>query len=259
MKTISRPTFSILASTLILGSTAFVPVAAISSTGTAKSSATSPFCTNLSTRATTATSKISDLRGKLATAWSNQDSSLSSKYASVDQNVAQVRTQADTERTSNFGKLEAKATTDAQKQAVQTYETAVKNAVTIRRAAYDAARQTFRDGVKSAIDSRRSTITSQTDAFSSAVQSALSSAEASCNTDSSVSAGQTARTTLVASLKTARETFQADRKNDATVGSQATQLAATRDAAFKAADQTFQASMTTARTALQKAFGSTSV
>lgn len=227
---------------------------ALGSTNTAK---TSPFCTELPVRATTITGRVSTLVGKVSQAWAQQDQKLTAEYQKVDQDVTVDRQKADSERTGDFNKLEAKAKTDAEKQAVQTYEAAVQNAVSTRRAAYDTARQTYRAGVQAAITTRRGTVTGQLNTFQSSVNSAISIAEASCA--STPNDGLAIRQTLQASLKSARETFQGDRKGDETVGSQVKQLATTRNSAFKAADQAFQASLSAARTTLKQAFGKTSV
>lgn len=225
--------------------------------GGAAGAKTSPFCNNLSTTTNGITTKISDLQGKVSQAWSTQDQKLASDAQSVDQKVAAARQKADSERSADFTKLEAKATTGTQKQAVQDYETAVNNAVATRRAAYDAARQTFRDGVKSAVDSRRSTVSGQASTFEDSVNSAIATAQASCSSDPG--AGAAARTAFVSSLKTARQTFNGSRKDDTKIGQQVSQLAATRNAAFKAADQAFQNSLKTARQALVQAFGKKSI
>ena len=222
----------------------------------ATTASTSAFCTNLPTKASDITAKLNDLTGKVTQAWSQQDQKLTADEAKVDQTVTADRARADAERAADFAKLEAKATTDSEKQAVTTYEATVKDAVSTRRAAYDAARQTFRDGVKSAITARQSTITGQMSTFQSSASSALATAEASCA--SNATNGATIRQTLVASLKSARQTFESQRQADATVGNQVSQLAATRNTAFQTADQTFKNSMTTARTALKQAFGNKS-
>lgn len=214
---------------------------------------TSPFCTNLSAKMGAFTGQITTLSGKATQAWTTQDQKLLAEYQKVDQDVTADRQKADTDRSTNFTKLEAKATTDAQKQAVKTYEAAVHTAVDTRRSAYDTARQAFRTGVKGIILARRDTVTAQLNQFKSTVAADFATTQTNCTSNPSGSTA--ARETLMANLKTARQTFQNSRKNDETVGSQVKQLAQTRNDAFKAADQAFKASMTAARTALKQAFG----
>lgn len=260
MKTTSSLTGKIsFAATLIAGfSLVALPVTTYAAMATnAAEQKTSPFCTQLPTKASTITTQVNSLVGKANDAWTQQDQKLASIFQKVDQDVSADRQKADADRQTDFGKLSAKATTDSEKQAVQTYESAVQSAVSTRRAAYDAARHTYRTDLQSAISSRRGVVSGQLSTFQSSVGSALSTAEASCT--STPNEGPTIRTALQASLKSDRETFQNDRKGDDSVRTQQQQLAATRNAAFKAADQTFQTNMNAARQALQQAFGKTSV
>jgi len=210
------------------------------------------FCTGLASKANAITSKLNGLNSKVGDAWKNQDTKLSSLASETDQKIASSRTAADTKRDNAFKQLEAKATTDSEKTAVQTYEASVNQAVTTRRNAYDAARSAFRDGVKNAILSRRSTMSSQATTFMDATTSAFATAESSCSagTDST-----TVRQTLISSLHSARQTFVSDRQSDSKVGDTVKQLAATRNAAFKAADQAFQTSLQNAAATLKAAFG----
>lgn len=231
------------------------PVAA-TTTANANSAAATPkpgLCNGLTNQANVTNGRITALNGKVSQAWSQQDQKLAAQFQKVDQKVADARKKADAARDKDFSKLEAKAKTTDQKQAVQTYEAAVHDAVNTRRAAYDAARQAFRTGVQNAIISRRDTITAQLTTFQDSVSSAFSTAEASCSGTSPD--GRAIQQTLRANLRSARTTFQNDRKSDGTVGSQVKQLVATRQAAFKAADKVFQDSLAAARQTLQQAFG----
>lgn len=211
------------------------------------------FCNGITNQASAVTGRVSGLNDKVTQAWSQQDQKLAAQFQKVDQEVAADRQKADSETQADFSKLEAKATTDAEKQAVKAYETAVLNAISTRRADYDAARQVFRTGVQNAISTRRSTVSSQITDFQNAINSAFTTAEASCSSGSAD--GTTIHQALQSSLKTARETYQDDRKTDGTVGSQVKQLVIARQAAFKAADTAFQDSLTSARTTLKQAFG----
>lgn len=231
--------------------------AGVGTAATAASSTSSKpkpgFCNGLTNQANVTNGRIDILNGKAGQAWSQQDQKLAAQFQKVDQKVADARKKADAARAKDLSKLAAKATTNDQKQAVQTYKAAVQDAINTRRAAYDAARQTFRAGVQNAITSRRSTIKAQLATFQDSVSSAFSTAEASCAGSSPN--GQAIQQTLRTSLKSARETFQNDRKSDSTIGGQVKQLAATRQAAFQTADKTFQNSLAAARQALQQAFG----
>ena len=220
-------------------------------------SKTSPFCTNLINETSNVTSKLNNLISNANQSWSNNDQRWNTLWQKVDTTVASDRSKADTERSQEFVKLQARAKTSTQKTAVQTYSASVINAVTVRRAAYDAARHTFREGVLATINTRKETVTSQFSSFQGSVNSAIQTAQSSCS--STPNDGSAIRTTLQTSLKAARETFQSDRKSDTTTNSQIHELAITRNAAFKAADQTFQNSITSARQSLEKAFSGSSI
>lgn len=217
---------------------------------------TSPFCSTLGTKAANASGAITTLTNKVTTAWEQQDQKITSDEQAADQRVASVRASADATRGADYAKLQTKATTASEQTAVQTYITSVNAAVNTRRAAYDAARQVYRMGLTNAVASHRTTITAQVSTFTTATNTALGLAVAGCAT--SALGGPTLRTTLVASLSAARVAFQTDRKGDTTLTTQITQLAATRDAAFKAADTTFTTTVRAAAQQLQRAFGSTS-
>lgn len=217
---------------------------------------TSPFCNNLQNRASQITTNLTNMKNKVDDAWSKASQTLTTNRQKEDQEIATDRQTWDTQRQDNYTKLEAKATTDSQKAAVQAYITAVNNAVATRRTAYDAARTAFRSGVDSAIATRHSEVTDQLNAFVDSANSAIATAEASCIANPAN--GATIRSTLIDSLKTARTTFQTDRKDDSKIGTQVVQLAQVRKAAFKAADAAFATSLSAARQALKAAFGSSS-
>jgi len=160
---------------------------------------------------------------KLTATWSQQDANASSKTQANVQKVAEARAKSDAARLTNFTTLESKATNDAQKQAVQTYEAAVRSAIANRRASYDVAKTTFHSAVQSAVAAKRANVTAQL-------------------------------TTFNASMNSARTTFQSGRTSDATVSATVKQLVATRNAAFQAADTAFHTAMTAAKAALATAF-----
>lgn len=198
------------------------------------------FCTTLPTKIDAVVTKLAANKQKVQTAWSNQDTKLTEAASATNAKVADARTKAAAARQKEFAALEAKATTDEQKQAVKTYEAAVQQAVTKRQAAYDAARQAFRDGVKSAITTHRTIETSQVTAFLTSASQAANTAKTECADGSATAA---TRTTLLQSLKTARQTFVSQRKDDAKVSTQIKALITTRNAAFEQANADFKTAL----------------
>ncbi|HVC35904.1 MAG TPA: hypothetical protein VNE40_00450 [Candidatus Dormibacteraeota bacterium] len=218
---------------------------------------TNPFCTNLSATVSRVNSNISNLENKMTTARSQQDQKLSANWAKWDQQIQANRAKWDGLRQADFAKLQAKAKTSTQQAAVQTYITAVLNAVSTRRAANDAARATYRSAVQTVIASQRTNIDSQVSTFTNAVNAAESTAQASCQ--ATPSAGATIRVSFQTSMNNARQSFISDRKSDGTIGNQIKQLAQTRNASFKANNDAFLAAIKAAATVLKTAFGNQNI
>jgi len=125
------------------------------------STSTSTFCTNFATESAKITARMNEHSTKLTATWSQQDANASSKTQANVQKVAEARAKSDAARLTNFTTLESKATNDAQKQAVQTYEAAVRSAIANRRASYDVAKTTFHSAVQSAVAAKRANVTAQ--------------------------------------------------------------------------------------------------
>jgi hypothetical protein len=217
----------------------------------------SNFCSKLTSDDTEIEHGLSEKKGQKDAAETKRSQDVASDRAKWDQELKDNRTKWDAERQADFAKLEAKATTPAQTAAVKAYETTITNAVNTRRKANDTARAAFRAGVDNAIAAQKSTVSSQTSAFTTAVNAAIATAKASCAANPANAA--TIRSTLQVALKNARETFAGNRKDDSKLGDAIKVLAATRNAAIKANDTTFEATAKAARGALKAAFGSTDV
>ncbi len=216
----------------------------------------STFCKKLLSTTNSIESNITKRSDKATDLWTNRENKWSDNWSKVDQTVANNRTKADQLKQQHFNQLTSKVKNSTEKQAIDEYSTEVHNAVSVRRAAYDEARNAFRVGVKSLINSRAGTISAQLAQFSDQVNTAINTAKEACNNNTESSTQ--IRTDMKASLKTARENFNSERKTDSTVGSQIKLLITTRNNAFKAADQTFHNSVTTAKDTLQKAMGADS-
>jgi hypothetical protein len=213
---------------------------------------TSEFCTNLPATISRVNSNMGSLQSKLDTAWNNRNTQISSNDAKWDQALAADQAKWAAQRQTQFSELQAKATTDAQKAAVQTYITTLTNAISTRESANAAARTTFRDGLTNLLTTQRSNITSQVATFTDAVNAAEAAAQSACASDASP------RTTFISAMKSARQAFETDRKGDSSLGTQVKALAATRDAAIKANNTAFKNTATAAATALKAAFGAAS-
>lgn len=202
--------------------------------------------------------KISDLSGqaeeKFTKANGPEDrlNQWQEKISEQDGKLTKLREQWDSNRDDQFKKLEENATTDEQKKAVADFEAAVKDAISIRRAAVDGALSVWRSGVKDLISARKQAITSDASAFGDAVKAAFDKAESDCQSGVSPT---TIRMTLKSSIQAARVKYHEDRQGAPKVGGVNIQtlITARRNAVSKAMID-FKAAMEKARSELKKAF-----
>ena len=168
-----------------------------------------------------------------------------------DAKLAALRTQWDSNRSAQFTALEAKAMTDAQKKAVTDFEATTKTAISVRRAAIDAAMSTFRVGVKNLIGTREQGVSGDRTAFEAAIKAAYDTVQADCqkNVDPA-----TVKTNLKNAIVAARSKFKLDKQAVPKVGADIQALIATRKQAVEKALADFKTTMETARASLKKAF-----
>lgn len=175
---------------------------------------------------------------------------ITSRQAAIDQKVVSTRANAAVEFDAKIEKLRTAAGTDQAKlTAIDAYVTSMKEAAKTRNAAVDAARTTYRTALSADITAHQQAISAAVAAYQAAVASAVATAKANCGDG-------TAAATLKSAVKTAREALQSARKSDK-VGSDVKALAATRNDAIKAANETFRASAKTNAETLAAALKST--
>ena len=119
--------------------------------------------------------------------------------------------------------------------------------------ANDKARTQYRTAVDALIAAHRSAVDTRVATFTNSVKTAVATAKATCATNP-----QTTAETFRASLKQARETFSATKQEDTKLGPQIKALAATRDAAIKANNDTMKQTVEAARAVLKTALKDTS-
>jgi hypothetical protein len=192
-------------------------------------------------------SEISKRETRLNSAYDKRSKTFTTKRQDWDKRLLEKRDAWDAQRQQNFTKMEAKAKTAAQKEAVATYKSAVLAAVNTRRTANDAARAAFRNGVEDFASGHRSEVLADLTTFKGAVTAAETTAKTNCEADPSQ--GVTIRTTFRNALKTARQDYAATRKDDP-LDSQIKTLAQTRDQTIKTNDETFRRTIQTARETL---------
>lgn len=210
------------------------------------------FCTRLDGLGTTITSRIPKREDKRDQHLDNRVTKVNGRFELRLGKLDDRRDRWHEDRTDRYAKLEARATTTAQIDAVSLFKTNVEAAIVVRQAAVDAAIKAFQDGVNALLAGRQTTIDAAFATLKSATDAAIAKAKADCTAGTDPA---TVRATLQADLKAANEAFRTAIKPSDTLESSMKSLRATRDAAVKAAIEAFQATFTAEMTKLKAAFG----
>lgn len=220
--------------------------------GTASGENPANFCSRLLEVKSKVNGGLADRTTKLAEARTARDGKLDAGQADRDAKLADTRAKADANRQDHYAKLLEKADTDAKKQAVQTFRTAVEAAVAARRAAIDEAIKTFRQGVDGAITARKAAVDTAVNTFTASVNAATAKADTDC---AGKVAPRTARETFQASLRAAREKLRTGRQALEKRKDVVTPLRTERKAAVDKAIADFKAAVEAAKNTLKAALG----
>ena len=166
------------------------------------------------------------------------------------------REEQDARRNAWYEKLEAAADTDEKKAAVAEFKKTVEAAADTRREAVDAAINAFRKSVDAAVTTEKENRAGGIETFGTIIEVALNQAKKDCADGKSPDA---IRSAFQASLKSAREALQSERKDDGNLGVIIKDLATTRQAAMKSALDAFKTTLEQAKIDLKKAFGTDEV
>ena len=213
------------------------------------------FCSRFTQQAERITDNLAEHRSKFEERKENRVNRLETHRDGREAKLDENRSGADERRNAMYARLEARATTDAEKAAVATFKKTVEDAVDVRRDAVDAAIADFRKGVDAAIAGRKDDMDSAVSKFKSAVEAALAKAKSDCEGGADP---ETVRTNFKNSLQAARKILIADRQAADKVGEQVKKLAETRRIAVKAALDAFKATVEVARAELKEVFGEAS-
>ncbi len=210
------------------------------------------FCERFTENASNISSRLEERKGKFAERKENRMTRSEDNRTKRDENLATKRAEAKTRREAMYARLLEKADTDTEKAAVEKFKTTTEAAVLARQTAVDKAIADFRSSVDSLIASRKDSMTNTGDTFKAAVDAAISQAKSDCAAGKDV---KTVRSNFMSAMATAREGVQAKRQSTDKIGDDIKALAATRNAALKAAKETFHTAMVAARKELKAAFG----
>jgi hypothetical protein len=156
------------------------------------------------------------------------------------------------DRSSRYTKMMEKATTTEQKVTVETFRTAVENAVSKRQAAVDAAIATYRTASDKLITDRKLAVETAGAAHKSAVDAAIAKAKTDCAGGVDAAA---VRSTMRAEIKSANDTFKTASKRPEELSNQIKPLREARDAAIKKAVESFKTEFEAAKAVLKAALG----
>ena len=164
--------------------------------------------------------------------------------------LTEKRSESNLNRDGLYSKLEARATTDAQKAAIATFKEKVDAAVAVHRVAVDEALSAFLAGVEQAKAAHRSSVDGIVAANKVSVDAAVAQAKSDC---AGGVASETVRSTLQAALKSAKETMKSSREALTPLGQVIQPLIETRKTAVKAAHDAFKTTLEAAKAELKAA------
>jgi len=200
-------------------------------------------------------SRISALATKVDQRIANRQSNLDGKRNQIslrlqkiqDQRASQLaakREKWDNARAVHYEKLESRARTDAQKQALTQFKQEVDAAIAARRTAVDLALANFEQGISEALISRRSSSDAVLNEFRNSIRAAFGQTESNCASDKQFSE---IRESLRSGLQAAKDGLSSDVQSIDKLGAQVSELVKARNEAIQQAVQDFKAKMETAR------------
>ncbi|MDO8335967.1 MAG: hypothetical protein Q7T74_04290 [Candidatus Saccharibacteria bacterium] len=202
--------------------------------------------------------KIADtIQAQLAEKKSNVDSkridvhTKSATYREARSTELQSKREGwDAKRQQNFDKLQSIAKTDMQKQAVETYVSAMTEAIKVRRAANDTAFTAFKSDIDNLKKTTVLSVDSNISTTTASINQAISDAKAACTAGQSV---DTVRQKLKTAIATARQQAKTSRESTSK-GEQLKIIVQKHNDAVKANDEAFKAATTAARAQLKTVF-----
>lgn len=210
------------------------------------------FCDNIDT----VLSKMNEVRGDVRDGRDEKretrDAKMADKRGTKTAALDDRRASHDENRSAAYEKMYSRATTTEQKAAVDTFKAAVEAAVAKRKAAVDAAITAYRSAVDKLLSDRRAAVDSAAATHKSAIEAAQAKAKADCASGVDPA---TVRSSLRNSIQEANIAFKEAAKRPEDLKQQVEALRDTRDAAVKAALDTFKAEYETAKNALKAALG----
>lgn len=221
----------------------------------AQGNAEKGICARLSTLSLKIDERFANFDARLEAKRTETANRIETRQNEFDARLTEKRAKWDANRDEHFAKLEEKAQTDVQKQALLAFRETVTAAISARRAAIDTANQNFREGVQDAIASRKSAVDTATTTFRNSLKAAFDKANSDCQAGVDP---RTVRENLGTDLKAARDKFASDRQEIEKLKTPMETLINTRKEAIKKAIDDFKAAIEKAKTDFKAAFPTSS-
>lgn len=239
MKTLSKATTFIVLSVVSLATvlSAAAPVFADPVTGNQNGNTTTvgndtPVCKQIKNDDSTRQAAVATKITAMQTDFSGRISSIENRQQTNDPKVEAARVKAQTDFDAKIQALLGRSgLTDAQKTAITTFQSSVKQAEKTREDAVDAARTTYRNALMEAVGTHQNNLVAAANTFKQAVANSFNEAETTGCDDATMA-------TLRNQVREARTTFAASRSADK-VTAEIKTLMQVRNQAIKDANTAF--------------------
>lgn len=209
------------------------------------------FCNLISNLASKYDQRLANRETKLEEKRTEIEDKISQRWEERDKKLAEKRDKWDANRDKHFAKLEEKAITDEQKQALLVFKQAVTIAIAARRTAVDEAIKNFRQSVEQTKINRKTEVDNLLNSFQNAIKAAFEKAETDCANDVPPVA---IRSNFQAEVRTAKDKFNTDKQELEKLQTAMETLINTKREDIKKAIDDFKAAMEAAKTEFKAVF-----
>jgi hypothetical protein len=210
----------------------------------------SQFCNTLEARTARINAEISEVQSTVHATWQQQSARLSVMVSEQRSSSHELTLSVDVQRAQNIAQLRSRAKDGTQRSAVDAYQRTQAQSIAVRRKAVRQANDNFTIALKRFVADRQATQAGQVEALRIAVDDDLQTAVGECSTGVDP---QVAEHDFANVILKSRQTFAAQRKNDALIVSQLATLNISRQNAIQQADQPYTTAMDHARQTLRTA------
>lgn len=236
----------------LLAPTAFVFAEEATVRGDVKVSVGADFCTNIESLTGKVVAKVPKREDKRDEHLDNRVTKVNGRLQLRVEKLDDRREQWDENRVDRYAKIDIRATTTVQKEAVLAFKTNIDAAVKVRRTAVDAAVKAFQDGVNKLLADRQTKVDAAFATLKTATDAAVAKAKADCKAGKDP---KTVRVQFAADIRAANTAFTASIKPAGDIETKVKALRTTRDAAVKAAVEAFKKTFDAELVKLKAAFG----